>query len=170
MQPRLTRLRADRMIGGVCSGLGQYFGVDPVIVRLIFVVLAVTTFLTPLLYPILWLVMPEEGTPNSLGNPPSVAIPPDARFDPMTGQPLPPLAVGQTVYTQPAAASSSQPTNQHGNGKRTLGFLLIGIGGLVLVNQVGEALGVLLRLDVSNFVFPLLLVGLGVYLLRRKTA
>jgi len=34
---QLTRSRKNRMIAGVCAGLGEYFGVDPTIVRLLFV-------------------------------------------------------------------------------------------------------------------------------------
>jgi phage shock protein C len=62
MQSRLTRSRTDRVIGGVCGGLGYYFGIDPVIVRLIFVVLAFTPpLVTLIIYPILWLITPEAG-------------------------------------------------------------------------------------------------------------
>ena len=34
---QLTRSRKNRMIAGICAGLGEYFGVDPTIVRLLFV-------------------------------------------------------------------------------------------------------------------------------------
>ncbi len=34
---RLYRSRLDRMIGGVCGGLGDYFDIDPTVVRLLFV-------------------------------------------------------------------------------------------------------------------------------------
>lgn len=167
MQPRLTRARKDRMISGVCGGLGHYFGVDPVIVRLIFVVLAITTFLTPLIYPVLWLIMPEEGTLS--GSPgATMPLPPDARFDPMTGQPLPPMetASGATVpLTDPAA----QPTQQATGGRnRTLGFLLAGFGAIVLINQVGDALATLLNIQIGNLLIPLLLVGVGIFLLRKQ--
>jgi len=47
------------MIGGVAGGLGEYFGIDPVIVRIIFVLLALATGTGVLLYVILWVVMPE---------------------------------------------------------------------------------------------------------------
>jgi phage shock protein C len=35
---RLYRSRLDRMIGGICGGLGTYFDIDPTVVRLLFVV------------------------------------------------------------------------------------------------------------------------------------
>jgi phage shock protein C len=34
---RLYRSRLDRMIGGVCGGLGEYFDIDPTLIRLLFV-------------------------------------------------------------------------------------------------------------------------------------
>jgi len=37
---RLTRTSADRMVGGVCGGIGRYFGIDPTLVRIGFVALA----------------------------------------------------------------------------------------------------------------------------------
>jgi phage shock protein C len=42
MGKRLYRSRRDRMIGGVAGGLAEYFGVDPVIMRLIWLVLLFT--------------------------------------------------------------------------------------------------------------------------------
>lgn len=160
MQPRLTRSRTDRMIGGVCGGLGLYFGIDPVIVRLIFVVLAFTTFLTPLIYPILWIVMPESATPT-------MPLPPDARFDPMTGQPIntgSSAATGQTVNFGPQAP----PAPDHDRRKRTLGLILAGVGGIILLNTVGEALSRIAGIDASGLIFPIVLVGLGIYLLRQR--
>lgn len=57
---RLYRSRSERMLGGVCSGLGAYFGIDSTLVRLIYIVL---TFLLPffiLIYLVLWIVIPQE--------------------------------------------------------------------------------------------------------------
>ena len=59
MNKRLYRSRTDRQLAGVCRGLGEYFGVDPTIVRLIFVVLALAGGPGLLLYIILALVIPE---------------------------------------------------------------------------------------------------------------
>ncbi len=56
---RLFRSREDRLVGGVAGGIGAYFGVDPVIVRLVFVVLAVAGGGGILAYVIAWIVIPE---------------------------------------------------------------------------------------------------------------
>lgn len=58
---KLYRSRTDRMVAGVCGGLAQYLGIDPVLVRLVFALLIVFGVGSPLLiYLILAIVMPEE--------------------------------------------------------------------------------------------------------------
>jgi len=59
MEPkRLLRSNTNRVIGGVCGGIGEYFTIDPVIARIIFVLTAIfgAGFLV---YIILWIMMPE---------------------------------------------------------------------------------------------------------------
>jgi phage shock protein PspC (stress-responsive transcriptional regulator) len=64
---RLQRSRTDRVVAGVCGGLGDYFDVDPVIFRIAFVVLAFVGGAGFLLYPAAWLLLPEEGHHRSIG-------------------------------------------------------------------------------------------------------
>ncbi|MBN1440317.1 MAG: PspC domain-containing protein [Anaerolineales bacterium] len=61
MSGRLVRSRTDRFLGGVCGGLGKYLGIDPTIVRLIFLLLLLTQGFGFLLYLILWILVPVEG-------------------------------------------------------------------------------------------------------------
>ncbi len=60
---RLTRSTTNRMIAGVCAGLGNYFNIDPTVVRLLFVL---GFFLTGpailLAYLIIAVITPEETT------------------------------------------------------------------------------------------------------------
>jgi len=56
---KLRRSRSDRMVAGVCAGLAEYFSVDPVLVRLVFVLLALAGGPGVLLYIVLWIIMPE---------------------------------------------------------------------------------------------------------------
>jgi phage shock protein C len=60
---KLTRSRTDKMLGGVCGGLGEYFGIDPVIFRIIFAVAFLVYGTGFGVYVILWLVMPEATRP-----------------------------------------------------------------------------------------------------------
>jgi phage shock protein C len=83
---QLRRPTDDRIVAGVCSGIGRYLGVDPVLVRVAFAILVVLTWGTALLaYPILWFIMPEEPTPAApaWGNPadPTWGQPPNASDD-----------------------------------------------------------------------------------------
>src|SRR5690606_15680677 len=57
---RLRRSRDDRIIAGVCGGMGAYFGVDPSWFRLAFVVLAIGGGASVLVYLISWLIIPEQ--------------------------------------------------------------------------------------------------------------
>jgi len=57
---RIRRSKTDRVIAGVCGGLGSYFGVDPLWFRLAFVVLAIGGGAGVLLYLIAWLVIPNS--------------------------------------------------------------------------------------------------------------
>jgi phage shock protein PspC (stress-responsive transcriptional regulator) len=57
---RLYRSRDERMIGGVCGGLAKYLVIDPTVVRLIFILLALAGGPGLLIYLIMLIVVPEE--------------------------------------------------------------------------------------------------------------
>jgi len=63
MERKLYRSRNDSRIAGVCGGLGEYLEIDPTLVRLIFVLLALTGGHGVLLYIILWLIVPFPTQP-----------------------------------------------------------------------------------------------------------
>ncbi|MEN6410977.1 MAG: PspC domain-containing protein [Anaerolineaceae bacterium] len=63
MEKKLTRSVSNRMIAGVCGGLGEYLNIDPTIVRLLFALIFVFAGTGLLLYIILWIVIPE-GVPG----------------------------------------------------------------------------------------------------------
>jgi phage shock protein PspC (stress-responsive transcriptional regulator) len=60
-RPRLVRSRRGRLIGGVCSGLGAHFDVDPILFRIAFVGLAIFSGVGIVLYLAILLLVPEEG-------------------------------------------------------------------------------------------------------------
>ena len=59
---RLYRSRTDKKLGGVCSGIGEYFNIDPTIIRVLWVIITVFTGFAPgiIAYILLWLIVPEE--------------------------------------------------------------------------------------------------------------
>ena len=67
---KLYRARGDRMIAGVCGGLGQYFGIDSNLVRVLFILLTITGGAGILLYLIMVVIIPESPL-----DPDSVSLP-----------------------------------------------------------------------------------------------
>jgi len=58
---RLYRSTSDKLVAGVFGGLGEYFNVDPTILRLIFIVLLIPSFMTfSLIYLLAALIMPKD--------------------------------------------------------------------------------------------------------------
>ena len=57
---KLYRSRTDRMIAGICGGLGEMFSVDSTLIRLIFALVALFTVGTAVLVYVLgWIIIPE---------------------------------------------------------------------------------------------------------------
>jgi phage shock protein C len=111
MNKRLYRSRKEKMIGGVCGGLAEYFDIDPVFVRILFVVAVFAGGSGILAYIICWIIIPEQ---------PYTAAP---------ATPAPPST--QPDSTQPAPAP---PSSEH-KGSASAGIILIIIGGLFLANN-----------------------------------
>lgn len=59
MTKKLER-SADGVIGGVCGGIANYFGIDPTVVRVISLLLIFSTFPALLIYLVMWVIVPEE--------------------------------------------------------------------------------------------------------------
>ena len=61
MEKQLRRSRHDRWLGGICGGIGQFFGLNPFWFRLIFFLLALPGGLPGVVpYSIMWIVIPLE--------------------------------------------------------------------------------------------------------------
>lgn len=60
MNGRFYRSRKQRVIGGVAGGLAEYWHLDPVVARVLFIIVALMTGVGVLLYIILWVIIPEE--------------------------------------------------------------------------------------------------------------
>jgi len=71
---RLYRSHKDKIIAGICGGLGDYFDVDPVIARASFIVLTFVNGVGLLLYVILWIVVSREHGDNLSENKNAVHI------------------------------------------------------------------------------------------------
>lgn len=61
MEKRLTRSRTNKMICGICGGVGEYFNIDPTVIRLIWAILSIGSFGTGIIvYIIAAVIVPEE--------------------------------------------------------------------------------------------------------------
>jgi len=60
---RPYRSRSERMLGGVCGGLGVYFTIDPTLIRVLFIVLALATGAGLIGYLLLLIIVPIEPLP-----------------------------------------------------------------------------------------------------------
>jgi phage shock protein C len=63
---QLIRPREGRLVAGVCAGLGDYFGIDANLVRLVFAAITIFGGAGVLVYLVAWLVVPEEGEDRSI--------------------------------------------------------------------------------------------------------
>jgi len=153
------------MIAGVAGGLAQYFAVDPVVIRLTFVVLAFSG-IGLLLYPVLWLLMPKEPALNGqFGSDNTVFVAPGSRlrqprFDPMTGAPIDPEQEIPIENLHPDKQVPDEDVQMRRN--RTLGLILLAVGLFFILKAL--PLGWL-----APFLLPALLIGAGVFLLQRAS-
>ncbi len=70
MEPRrLYRSREGRWIAGVCGGLGRFFGVDPMPIRIAFIILSLWQGIGVLIYLIMILIVPDEPTGQIVTDP-----------------------------------------------------------------------------------------------------
>lgn len=148
MNRRLTRSR-NGMVGGVAAGVATWINADPALVRIAWALLVPLTGGAALLaYIVAWIVVPEE--PKQ----PGVAVAGDLDDDNAT-----PVAVQTGSEARPDPEGRTAPSWVD-EGRATL---LIG-GGLILLGLWFLAREYLPRID-WGFVWPLILVGVGVLIL-----
>ena len=143
----------DRILGGVCSGLAAGFHLDPLWVRLAFVLLAFFQGIGLFLYLVLWLVMPEQ---------PDGGAPARSGFDSMADD-LKRIAgelKGQFAG-RPVTAAADVPAQPVGRLTQSLvlGIVLVAVGALLL--------GVNTRIVTWSEVWPVAVIALGALLLIR---
>jgi len=147
MEKKLYRSRSDRMIAGVCGGLGEYLGVDPVWLRLFFVLLLFATGFGFWAYLILWIIVPEEGRePSTPGDTVQANVQEMADRAREFGQSI------QRGLQGSRAPSEAGPTS----GPIIVGLAFILLGAFLLLNQLN--LFWWLRWDVM---WPVLIIFVG---------
>ncbi len=142
---RLYRSRKNRMLGGVCGGIAEYFNIDPVMVRLIVVALFFVGGSALLAYVIALIVIPYEPFEMAAG----------------TNKEAAPTAASAPAQASPQVASDAIPL--------FFGIVLIIIGAVFLLHNMpffdpfyGWA-----RHFIRHFFWPSLLIILGIFIIAR---
>ncbi len=116
MEKRLTRSRDKRVFGGVAGGLGNYLDIDPVLIRIIMVLITIFSGVGILFYIIMWIVIPEE---------------PLKVFNPTSNE-----NISEDFVNDDPANNFSQPIQQpSNNGRVIVGVILIAIGAVFLLEK-----------------------------------
>jgi len=144
MSRRLYCSRTDRVLGGVCGGLGAHFDADPVIFRLTFILMTVMGGSGILIYIVLLIVIPRE---------PVDAATPAQAASPVSADTLPVIEAPPEV-TVPARGA--------GRGA-VAGVILVAVGALFLASNLG-----LFWWWKWKILWPVVLVALGLWLLFRR--
>ncbi|MCI0531283.1 MAG: PspC domain-containing protein [candidate division Zixibacteria bacterium] len=112
MDNRLYRSRKNAMIAGVCGGLAEYFDIDPVVVRIIFVLLVFAGGSGLIAYLIAWIIMPQAPAEN-----------------------VPPMAEGVTGAA-PSPETGGVDPDKRQQRTQIAGMILITVGALFLFNSL----------------------------------
>lgn len=139
MTPRLMRSEKERLLSGVCGGLAIYLGVDPVLVRLAFLLLLPAGGIGLPLYLALMIMMPSEVT---VGRPQGEIIEKNLEN------------LGETMN------DSVERLRQHPNGPTITAILLILLGAYFLAGNLGWFS--------LSFFWPFILILLGIALIIRR--
>jgi len=156
---RLYRSETDRMIAGLCGGLGEYFLIDPVIVRLIAVLLAFASGVGVIVYILLWIIVP---TKSRIGATPQEVVKENVESIRERAEEF-----GHEVQTafgqrQPTTGEQAQPAAPTA-GTWLLGAIIILIGLIFLLQNFG-----LFWWWKWGNLWPIILVVIGIALLVRR--
>ncbi len=139
MERRLYRSRKNRIVAGVAGGIGEYFDMDPVFIRVVFVLATLAGAWGLLAYVILWVVVPKENLAFETG--------------------------AQTTQGEIPMSENDNDrrtsSRKHGSGM-VGGITLIVLGALFLANNYMP------DFDFSN-TWPLILVAVGTGLILKST-
>ncbi len=150
---RLYRSSQDCLIAGVASGLGEYFDIDPVLIRVLFIAGLFLSGISAVLYLTLWIIMPQR-KPSLLANAPESAraITPE--------------------FQQEEPAHSTQEIQAR--KRRTLSFVgvvLIVLGVIILFEQLFPEYSIkYIWRYIWQYVLPLTLIGVGAFLIWKMRA
>lgn len=129
MERRLYRSREDRLIWGVCGGLASYFDIDPLLVRLIFVLFIFTGGISILAYILLAIFAPLEGS--------AAATPRETTRENIAEIKRSAEDLGEEVRTAFASPRTQGDEDARARRRRNLiGIIIIVIGVVILISSL----------------------------------
>jgi phage shock protein PspC (stress-responsive transcriptional regulator) len=132
---RLRRSRRERVLFGVCGGLGEYFEIDPVLIRVAFVLISLAGGAGILAYLILAVVLPEEG---ALAEPGQAGLRRNVEsLRTNAGEIAGDLRAGFQGNSGVSVDEAGERPASAGRSPQLIGLLLIGLGLLFLANTFG---------------------------------
>lgn len=139
-QRKLYRSRDDRVIAGVCGGLGEYFGVDPVFIRLIALALLFAGGSAFIIYLVMAIVVPEKPlgeseTPAATGTETASGPVPSASDSAPQSSSAYGIPTAETPAAYAVGASAEHASSTARNAGVAAGLVLIGIGLVFLLAQ-----------------------------------
>ncbi len=145
---KFYRSRTDRVLFGVCGGLGKYFSIDPVLFRLVFVALLIADGAGILLYLIMVLVTPEEPGRSSTdkdlkGEVDELADKIEKKAEELSGE--------------------MQRENQDNSGRTIFGILIILLGIFLFLRSMFPVIGIDNRI-VGSFA----IIAIGLFIVFKK--
>ena len=156
MARRLTRNRREAMCGGVAAGFADYMDVDPVLVRLGFVLLTFASGIGFVFYIVCWVIMPTHEKDAASDTSPSENFGDEVRA---AGEHV--RAAGERVANEVREARDS------GRGRMIGGVVLLVLGSMFLLDRFSWMFYWPHWLRMGNL-WPLILVAIGLALIMRS--
>ncbi|MEN3007221.1 MAG: PspC domain-containing protein [Candidatus Methanosuratincola petrocarbonis] len=128
---RLYRSNSNRILGGVCGGIAEYFNIDPVIIRLIWIVFTVIYGFGILLYLIAWVIIPRS--PEGYSPPQRGIGTPALSFDMKTQKALVAIGLILVLIGVLEVTRLSEPIKALAELAFSFPFVFIWLGILVIV-------------------------------------
>lgn len=151
MSKKLYRSKKDQIIGGVCGGIAEYFGIDATLVRLAFVLFALIEGAGIIAYIIAWIIVPERPEGQSTKSEEKVY---DVELNSEDKD-------EEGEYKAEEKSSSQGEKKSKEQRKRILGLILVALGVFFIVDSW-----------IPSFYWrrfwPVILIGLGVLLIYRE--
>jgi phage shock protein C len=148
---RLYRSREDKIVAGVCGGMGEYFNVDPVWIRLIFVLLTIVDGAGILIYVVCWILMPLNP-----GQKPTTDT-----FAEKTVDTLAKKIKSKHEHSKTAKDIPKPPARRNHSGAIIFGLILILLGTAFMLKYLFKSFNMM-------FTWPIIIIAIGLYLIFRR--